>query len=405
MRRHATLALTSLLAACGGDVSEAALNVPVIDTAEGGIIHVVNPGPTRWAGTTGWRLVEERVIAPPEGSPGELSYARGIVADANGNIFVLEREPATIKVFGSDGRWLHNIGREGDGPGEFRDGMLGIRGDTLLVQDPDNQRLTTFLTDGTPVGTHQSQCCVSNGRALMVFDDGRAVIPGLSPDQGRPGMAHYLTDMAGVVSDTIIDTGTVFSAGEEVHDPTVWQVTRRRNGATSLMVLGVPNRPRDEEAWRPNGSRVVGNTGSYRLAVVSLVGDTVRTISAPAPVLTLTIVERDSLYEEEMAGLDESWRDAVRATADPNDIPTTRPAWSEVTVDPQNRIWVSRPDPHGKGNLLDVLTADGVLLGTLPAPTGGINGTWVGDRVYVRDTDDNDLPVIRVLRLEQGSTP
>ncbi len=385
------------LVACGEADARTALNEPTIDTLPGGIVQVSNPGPTLWADTSGWRIVSERVIAPAEGSPGELSDARRLVADAHGNVYVMQREPVVIKVFGPDGQWLRNIGREGDGPGEFRDGMLGINGDTLIIQDPNNQRLTTFLTDGTFLGTAQSQCCWFSS-SFPVLDNGLAMIMGPPPAgvehvQG----AYYLTRMDGTIVDTILRPEE-----NRAREENFWIVTRKSKNGTSSMWTDIPGRPQDVERWRSDGRHVVGNTADYRLAIVDGFSDTLRIFTATAPRLHLTDAERDSIFEHAIEDQSEEWRESVREIADLGQIPGDRPLWSRLATDREHRIWVGLPGPGADVASLDVFSPEGVLLGRVPAPHANIlEGFWTDDHVYLRDDTDLGLPIIRVFRIEK----
>ena len=80
----------ALAAACSRADGRESLGEAQIDTLAGGVIQVTNTGPTAWADTNGWKLVEERVIQPAEGSPGELSHVSGLAADASGNVYVMK---------------------------------------------------------------------------------------------------------------------------------------------------------------------------------------------------------------------------------------------------------------------------------------------------------------------------
>ncbi|MES2124235.1 MAG: 6-bladed beta-propeller, partial [Gemmatimonadota bacterium] len=143
MRHTVPLALI-LAAACGAADAKVSLNAPTIDTLPGGIVRVRNTGPTGWADTNGWKLVLEHTFAIPDGSPGQLNNPSGIVADSKGNIYVLDSKPATIKAYSADGAFLRTIGRDGSGPGEFRQwGMLTIARDTLVQHDPGQSRTST----------------------------------------------------------------------------------------------------------------------------------------------------------------------------------------------------------------------------------------------------------------------
>jgi hypothetical protein len=394
------LLITICAVACGDGGTDRALSEPLIDTLAGGVIQVTNTGPTMWADTNGWRLVEELVIDPAEGSPGEFSDVTKLVADDAGNVYVMQIMPAAIKAFDAQGNWLRDIGRAGDGPGEFRDGMLFIHGDTLLVQDPNNQRITTFLTDGTLIGTATSQCCFFTS-PLPTVDGGLAMIMG-HPPAGREDARYalYLTRMDGTVVDTIVRR----SAAPPRVTSAMWTISRSMpGGATQRISLAIPGDPREQSTWRSDRQQVIGNTGVYRLILRRNFEDTLRIIDAPAVPLTFTDAERDSVLQATIAEEPEDWREAIRGVARADQIPATRPLWSQVATDREHRIWVGLPGPGAEVATLDVFSKEGVLLGKVPAPHPAIleDGFWARDRVYLRDSDADGRPIVRVYRLDR----
>ena len=150
---------TLLAAACSSGESKAAR--ARVDTLPGGIVRTMSEAPTGWADSTdAWKLVLEREIQPPEGDPGELFDPQDLAMNDRGEIFVKDQKPAVIKVFDASGNYLRSIGREGDGPGEFRTAFLAVRGDTVIAQDPQNSRVTAFdARTGQPVSNWRSTCC------------------------------------------------------------------------------------------------------------------------------------------------------------------------------------------------------------------------------------------------------
>ncbi len=79
----------------------------------------------------------------PVGHP-HLTGPRAVLADSN-DIFVLDPPIAGVHRFDHMGKWLNTIGREGDGPGEFRHPTeIGWLSDTLWVSDPRLGRLSFF---------------------------------------------------------------------------------------------------------------------------------------------------------------------------------------------------------------------------------------------------------------------
>jgi hypothetical protein len=388
--------LLGLTAGCGG-AREAALSHPAIDTLASGAVVVTNTGPSAWADTAGWHLTLATTIEPAEGSPGELGDIRGLASDTQGNVYVLQSGPATIKVFGPDGAWIRDIGREGDGPGEFRDGMLGLIGDTLLVQDPNNTRLTTFLTDGSFLASHPSQCCWFSSRPLPSFANGTVAImgPPAGNDDNQSG-AYYMTRPDG----TAIDTVAMETRSRNDNFEGSWTVRRTSGSSSSIWVTSVPGQPHDVTRWRPDGMLIRGNTADYTLVLGHGVSDTVRVIHASAPQLLLTDAQRDSLYQEAIDGAGPEWRDALKQVAKRSDIPDRRPPWSGLAVDDQNRIWVGLPSDSSEVGSFDVFSPDGVLLGRVASPEPGlVEGIWVGDRVVVESESDLGYPTLRVYRL------
>jgi hypothetical protein len=87
------------------------------------------------------------------GGAAEYQWTRPLAATrlSDGGFAVLEQVPAEIRVFDASGVFVRRIGREGDGPGEFRSpvGMAALAGDTLLIWDRGARRLSWFSIDGT----------------------------------------------------------------------------------------------------------------------------------------------------------------------------------------------------------------------------------------------------------------
>ncbi len=66
----------------------------------------------------------------------DLSFPAAIDVDADGNIWVVDRRLHQMLVVSPEGEVLRTIGRNGEGPGEFRGPRgLGIRGDRVYVLD------------------------------------------------------------------------------------------------------------------------------------------------------------------------------------------------------------------------------------------------------------------------------
>lgn len=98
-----------------------------------------------------WRI--SRAGAQP------LNTVTNAVADRNDNVYLGQGRDGQVHVLGKKGQFLHSLGRQGSGPGEFAlISRLGFLNDTIWVSDPQQRRITFF--DGqslvrSKVGTTQ----------------------------------------------------------------------------------------------------------------------------------------------------------------------------------------------------------------------------------------------------------
>lgn len=74
-----------------------------------------------------------------------------IEQDEEGNLYVLDSQLSEIKVYSAEGEYLNTIGREGEGPGEFRAaaGLFWMPDGRLGVMQAFPSRMVTLWPDGT----------------------------------------------------------------------------------------------------------------------------------------------------------------------------------------------------------------------------------------------------------------
>ena len=100
-----------------------------------GVAHVMNPS----ASVTGPETVTLKELWRVGGDDDEVLFGviTDIVADRDGNFYLLDSQLTEIQVYAPDGEYLRTIGREGEGPGEFRNAfnlMLLPNGDIGVLQ-------------------------------------------------------------------------------------------------------------------------------------------------------------------------------------------------------------------------------------------------------------------------------
>lgn len=160
------LAPALALAACGaGDRPGSA---PVVrDSA--GITIVENSAPT-WHPGEEWTVVAEPEveIGVLDGeAPYQLYRVAGAVRLSDGRIVIANGGSNELRYFAPDGRHVRSVGREGDGPGEFRfiGRILRLPGDSVLVSNLMPPRHSLFDEQGTFVRTVDPAGGMSDGAA------------------------------------------------------------------------------------------------------------------------------------------------------------------------------------------------------------------------------------------------
>jgi len=78
-----------------------------------------------------------------------------VIADTDGRVLVLDDQLSQVHVFAPDGTYEGPVGREGDGPGEFRRpiGLMQLPTGDLAVGNQLQGRFERVTLDGTPRGT------------------------------------------------------------------------------------------------------------------------------------------------------------------------------------------------------------------------------------------------------------
>lgn len=118
-----------------------------------GIEIVDNFGQALWRPGEEWRLVEDLTIGMREGPP-EYQFGRisSFAELSDGRIAVTDRMASKLRFYSPTGEHLLSIGKQGQGPKEFGQGLLGVlrgAGDTLLVTDYRNQQVHRIAPDGS----------------------------------------------------------------------------------------------------------------------------------------------------------------------------------------------------------------------------------------------------------------
>ena len=398
MTTRSALLCFAVLTACSAD--KPARVTARIDTLPGGIVRTMSDAPVGWSDTAGaWKLVLLHEIQPPEGDSGELFDPQDLAMNERGEVFVKDQKPAVIKVFDPAGNFVRLIGREGDGPGEFRVAFLAVRGDTLITQDPQNSRISTFdAPTGRMLTTWRSTCCYWYPIALD--GQGRIVFYAMGQDSTRPNDQAIVR---GRLDGTGIDT--VWMTQHPRDESKAWTVTM---GTQMQFRMAVPYQPDDIHSADPRGTLISGWNGEYMLRTTSNGQDTVSLFGrawTPEPV---TGPERSAIVEKRIRdqqgnGVPE---DVLRAAFKPDFIPSTKPSFTSIETDPDGNRWIRLESGDTLNVHYDVFDVAGRWLGPVTVPSGGWavpfqRPAWGRDRVAVIGEGDDGRPVVRVFRIDK----
>ena len=360
--------------ACAADTPEHP-GLVVRDSA--GVRIVENTGPL-WEDEGGWRLGDHPLVEIGGGDAEEDQLFRVVAAFrfTDGRIAVANAGSYEVRVFDRQGRLLHVVGGEGEGPGEFRSlyGMYQLGADSVAVHDTRLQRITVFRPEGTfvrsftttrPDGATRIVPAGPMGDAgwLMMF--GQQIGPALGTGYVRLNLYLAQYDQAGFLLDTVaVVPGFEIFIHETAQGRVVPTIPFGRGA-------GVATR---------EGEFLVAINDSYEIRAYDRTGKLrtiVRRLGQPRP------VNADDLDAARAAQLELFQNSPLRIVmADAHEhmpIPTTMPAFGRpaservpwIVSDPAGGFWVV--EYSGPANMSERWSAfdhNGRFLGTLLLPEG-----------------------------------
>jgi len=335
-----------------GCSTEAPLSYSV-DTLPSGTIEIVNHAPNRWADTSGWKIVLQAEHTFPLDTEGALESPNYPHRLSNGEMVVLNQVPPFVQRYAADFTPLGRFGRDGTGPGEFKNPGLYAMGDTIAVLEEGRSVLILFSSDGQLLREDQ----------LPVMTDWIGVRDerGLLPLMGR----YRAMSGAGVMWWSV-DRGQVV---DSIHGPAepsriIW---------TSCGFVP-PYQTSLDLAATPSGHAWYGTSDADRFILTSNGSDTLVVASTTGrPRFPVPQDRIDELFKP-----DGFLAQRCGPAMNRSDVPSQQPAWHRLHVDGRGNLWVRRPAEYGSS--YDVYDPQGIWMGEVPSPfRRGENVYWHGD--------------------------
>jgi len=292
----------------------------------------------------GWKVEENlRIGSALEDAPDAFGHVWALEVDSEGRIYVADGRPPSVKVFGPDGAYRRTLGREGEGPGEFR-WPVGLKLDPLerlWVIDYRNARYSVFNPNGELVRTAN--------RSLPGW---HVPWPGefSGPELLEVGAVSVEGDPAFLVA---VDTARL-APGDTISFP-------------EFQLNPVPFAP--ELIWTlgRNGELWFARTDEYRVYRRSPTGDTQRILARP--------LEPEQLSEREKIEALEAMRarmgrmGGAGGVPDLSDLPDRKPILEQLWLDSGGSLWVMRTGREKyRYSSADVFAPSGDYLGQVELP-------------------------------------
>ena len=394
------------LAACGG-AEAAKLAQAHIDTLPNGTVRVMSDGPTAWSDSSGTSLVETGRFQGEDGTPAELGEPRSIAVDAAGRVYVVDSKPAAIKVFTPDGKLVRSIGREGEGPGEFRVGFIAVRNDHLVLHDPRLARTSVWDTAGNFIRSWHSACCYWSD--IQVDRNNLIYVPSPGPPADKEarsrGTPYVRWTLEGVMRDTV---WVPRSQSEKYWTVTVGGSSGGKGKA--MMMTTIPFMPTLTHTLHPDGGVIYAWTESYEIVRSTTGADSTRVFGRAWTPEPLTDEQRKAEVESRIKQSAGNWGEAaIRAAFKLEDVPAQLPAFMNLRVDGSGRVWARRFSvADSTRTLFDVFDSTGAYLGPVTVPfkvNEWSNQAWTRDGLVTIIEDEEGRPTVVRLKLGARDNP
>ena len=190
-----------------------------------GAPHVAN-GPEPAEGVVDLRLEPRWEVGGEDDEETILGLVTQIVEDADGNLYLLDRQLSQVSVFSADGEFLRALSREGDGPGEVRgpnDMFFTPEGDLALMQVFPG-RVVLIDVMGEPKGTFPYDSGGSSFAVLVRGESrgGTLTLAGINQNfaGGQLSQTYFLSSFAadGSIVTTYLDKANTMNFGAMVLD-------------------------------------------------------------------------------------------------------------------------------------------------------------------------------------------
>ena len=364
---------------------------------------------------------------------GANEYLFGDIAElergADGALYLFDRQVPALRKYDSTGRYLFTIGRQGDGPGEYRTGTAGLaitRGGIAL--GTSDSRILYY----TPTGQYQATWTIASRpqdvEDITVFSDTAGAVWVLGSETRAGQTASFFMRLGP-------DGRALDSIGIREYARPIENIDRRGPGGSARAQF--PFQPMGRLTWSNRGFIVATEGDEYSIDLIRPRGRVLR-IERDLPPVAISQAERDEaqrIVEGRIRRVEPAFRLETP-------VPATRPPVRDVVADDDGRIWVLVATPGekipeaerqgataapitgrpggfaisttsltqdwGEGYgftfrvpiAYDVFADDGAFLGRVQMPKGVVPRVMKGNFIWAVTRDSLDVQRVTKLRIE-----
>ena len=360
---------------------------------------------------------------------------RGVAFDADGKLYVLDRQASTITVVDREGELIRQVGGPGDGPGELRmPAAFTVMPDgSIVVADLGHRAYQIFGSDGA----FERMVSMGDGSVIRVGElapgpDGASVISGgggvvvsmrRGPGEGGAPPASRPIERIGLGGEEV----SVTTLAEAWQPPRPQEPRELTGGNVRFRMAMAGPRAFEPELLvgaLPDGGVVFADSSTYTLKVTRPDGSVARILRRPFQPREVTARMEEEERERRLAELEEGEGPQLRVVTRSGGGPPRQvgqdavqemvrnqiaglefypelPVLTDVATSWTGKVWVERRGETARDpGPIDVLTPDGRYMGTFPAGQTSIPDAFGPDGLAAFVVSDElEVPVVVVRRL------
>ncbi len=387
-------------------------------------------------------------VGKEEGESWEmLANVTAVAFDRQNNLYVLDAGNYRVLVFDARGRFLRQIGKQGDGPGElsFALGLAIAPDGDVVIADMGRAGFAIFKPDGTyvkniaaPEGTRpggaQTGGIYVDGNGSVIFRSGFTLLGGglRGGQAGARGGANLSSQR--IAQEFAKSPIVRVPLGENAKATTLYELPMPQpkvqaagsGGRQQVRVSLAPPTfsPPSAFAALPNGSVAVAHDAEYAVKLVDANGNVQRVVARKEKPRKVTRRDQDRAREQLRERLSNPSgqggmqvmnvngrmsfsfgggralpKDQIEQSVREMTFAEVMPLIQSLRADPLGRIWVQRTgDQVGEDGPVDLLASDGRYLGSLVRQKVPDAVSATGLAAYI-ERDELDVQRIVVRRL------